>query len=156
MLYLGSWGGCSRSVGSDAFPPRLTLPPAAAPSPPPPRVELTLRTKARAPRGTGAAAAAAAAALAELTEGQAVRGRVKRVEKFGVFVELPEQGGVTGLAHVSELADDFVKDIGALFSVGQRESVWNLAGRLGPGAQDGSRVECRRLGGPGCCSASMH
>ena len=54
---------------------------------------------------------------------QVVRGRVKRVEKFGVFVELgAPHAGVTGLAHVSQLADDFVKDVASLFTLGQSES----------------------------------
>ena len=50
---------------------------------------------------------------------------MKRVEKFGVFVELEARGKsgggkkITGLAHVSELADGFVEDVGKLFPVGQ-------------------------------------
>eukprot|EP00887_Chlorella_sp_A99_P001742 scaffold19.g1742.t1 len=52
-----------------------------------------------------------------------VRGHIKRVEKYGVFVELvPPHAGVSGLAHVSELADEFVKDVASLFSVGQAVS----------------------------------
>jgi rRNA biogenesis protein RRP5 len=70
------------------------------------RVELTLRARRPPP------------SLGDLEEGQVVRGRVRRVEPFGVFVQL-EGGGASGLAHVSELADGFVADVTALFAPGQ-------------------------------------
>ena len=81
------------------------------------RVELTLRKHRPAP------------SLQNLEEGQVVRGRVKRIEKFGVFVELDaaQDGGAAapagpcGLAHLSELADAFVYDPDRLFKVDQRE-----------------------------------
>lgn len=60
--------------------------------------------------------------LDTLEEGQVVRGKVRKVEKFGVFVELDGSGAV-GLAHVSELADGFVKDVAELFKVDQRELI---------------------------------
>ncbi|MFO7152699.1 MAG: S1 RNA-binding domain-containing protein [Bacillota bacterium] len=41
--------------------------------------------------------------------GQIVEGKVTGITKFGAFVELPE--GVTGLVHISEVADGFVKDV---------------------------------------------
>ncbi|KAL4451480.1 hypothetical protein ABPG75_007142 [Micractinium tetrahymenae] len=74
------------------------------------RVDLTLRSRKVGP------------SLGSLEEGQVVRGRVKRLAKFGVFVELEgtEAQGATGLAHVSEVADEYVKDLASLFSPGQR------------------------------------
>ncbi|PRW20900.1 RRP5-like protein [Chlorella sorokiniana] len=72
------------------------------------KVELTLRQRKVGP------------SLESLEEGQVVRGAVKQVAKYGVFVQLEGSPGVTGLAHVSELADDFVKDPAALFNPGQR------------------------------------
>ncbi|MCR4432208.1 MAG: S1 RNA-binding domain-containing protein [Tepidanaerobacteraceae bacterium] len=41
--------------------------------------------------------------------GQIVEGKITGITKFGAFVELP--GGVTGLVHISEVADSFVKDV---------------------------------------------
>ncbi|MCF6097705.1 S1 RNA-binding domain-containing protein [Thermovorax subterraneus] len=41
--------------------------------------------------------------------GQIVEGKVTGITKFGAFVELPE--GVTGLVHISEVADGYVKDV---------------------------------------------
>ena len=52
------------------------------------------------------------------TEGQIVKGTVKRIEKFGVFVAISDSA-LTGMAHVSELCDGFVQDIAKLFKVGQ-------------------------------------
>ncbi|KAK9832620.1 hypothetical protein WJX81_004603 [Elliptochloris bilobata] len=73
------------------------------------RVEVTLRSKG----GAGARLA-----LQDLEVGQVVRGRVKRVERYGVFVEVAG-GTLTGLVHISEAADEYVKDLGQLFSPGQ-------------------------------------
>ena len=53
-----------------------------------------------------------------LAEGSTVRGRVSRVQPFGVFVRLAA-AAVTGMAHVSQLADDFVRDPSELFVPGQ-------------------------------------
>ncbi|KAK9804637.1 hypothetical protein WJX73_002075 [Symbiochloris irregularis] len=54
----------------------------------------------------------------DMAPGHTVRGVVKRVEPFGVFIELSGMG-VTGMAHVSELADDFVKTPADAFQPGQ-------------------------------------
>ncbi len=44
-----------------------------------------------------------------LAVGSIVEGVVTGITKFGAFVELP--GGVTGLVHISEVADAYVKDV---------------------------------------------
>ncbi len=44
-----------------------------------------------------------------LKVGGVVEGVVKGITNFGAFVELP--GGKTGLIHISEVADTYVKDI---------------------------------------------
>lgn len=44
-----------------------------------------------------------------LEVGQIVEGKVTGITKFGAFVELSE--GVTGLVHISEVADSYVKDV---------------------------------------------
>lgn len=41
--------------------------------------------------------------------GNIVEGVVSGITKFGAFVQLP--GGVTGLVHISEVADAYVKDV---------------------------------------------
>lgn len=41
--------------------------------------------------------------------GSIVEGVVTGITSFGAFVELP--GGVTGLVHISEVADTYVKDV---------------------------------------------
>jgi S1 RNA binding domain protein len=42
-----------------------------------------------------------------------VEGVITGITKFGAFVELP--GGATGLVHISEIADEYVKDINDFF-----------------------------------------
>lgn len=41
--------------------------------------------------------------------GSKLEGKVTGITQFGAFIELP--GGVTGLVHISEIADDYVKDV---------------------------------------------
>ncbi|MDD4569381.1 MAG: S1 RNA-binding domain-containing protein [Tepidanaerobacteraceae bacterium] len=41
--------------------------------------------------------------------GQIVEGKVTGITRFGAFVQLSD--GVTGLVHISEVADSFVKDV---------------------------------------------
>ncbi|GAW92236.1 S1 RNA-binding domain-containing protein [Calderihabitans maritimus] len=44
-----------------------------------------------------------------LVVGSIVEGVVTGIARFGAFVELP--GGITGLVHISEIADAYVKDV---------------------------------------------
>ena len=44
-----------------------------------------------------------------LAVGEIHEGVVTGITKFGAFVELP--GGITGLIHISEVADTYVKDV---------------------------------------------
>ncbi|SES43411.1 S1 domain-containing RNA-binding protein [Psychrobacillus sp. OK032] len=48
--------------------------------------------------------------------GSKVQGKVTGITNFGAFVELP--GGSTGLVHISEVADNYVKDINEHLKVG--------------------------------------
>jgi S1 RNA binding domain protein len=41
--------------------------------------------------------------------GQIVEGRITGITRFGAFMEIAQ--GVTGLIHISEVADSFVKDV---------------------------------------------
>lgn len=46
-----------------------------------------------------------------LEVGQIIEGKVTGITAFGAFVQLPE--GKTGLVHISEVAQEYVKDIGS-------------------------------------------
>lgn len=43
--------------------------------------------------------------------GKVVEGKVSAITNFGAFIQLPE--GKTGLVHISEIAEEYVKDINA-------------------------------------------
>ena len=49
-----------------------------------------------------------------------IDGIVKRVESFGVFVQLLNSTRLTGLCHISQASDEFVKDLTTLFSPGDK------------------------------------
>ncbi|MCT2534303.1 S1 domain-containing RNA-binding protein [Aquibacillus koreensis] len=53
--------------------------------------------------------------------GSKLQGKVTGITKFGAFVELP--GGSTGLVHISEVADNYVKDINEYLTVGDQVTV---------------------------------
>ncbi|MBM7662185.1 S1 RNA binding domain protein [Bacillus mesophilus] len=53
--------------------------------------------------------------------GSKVQGKVTGITNFGAFVELP--GGSTGLVHISEVADSYVKDVNDHLTVGDQVEV---------------------------------
>ena len=53
--------------------------------------------------------------------GSKLQGKVTGITNFGAFVELGE--GTTGLVHISEVADNYVKDINEHLSVGDEIKV---------------------------------
>lgn len=53
--------------------------------------------------------------------GSKLQGKVTGITNFGAFVELPE--GQTGLVHISEVADNYVKDINEHLSRGDEVEV---------------------------------
>ncbi|MBM3498538.1 MAG: S1 RNA-binding domain-containing protein [Armatimonadetes bacterium] len=53
--------------------------------------------------------------------GDVVEGKVVKVVKFGVIVEVGE--GKQGLVHISEIADAFVRDVGDYFEEGDSAKV---------------------------------
>ncbi|WP_026693208.1 S1 domain-containing RNA-binding protein [Peribacillus kribbensis] len=53
--------------------------------------------------------------------GSKLQGKVTGITNFGAFVELPE--GSTGLVHISEVADNYVKDINDHLKVGDQVQV---------------------------------
>src|SRR5690606_29156489 len=50
-----------------------------------------------------------------------LQGKVTGITNFGAFVELP--GNITGLVHISEVADNYVKDINEHLKVGDEVQV---------------------------------
>ena len=61
--------------------------------------------------------------------GSKVQGKVTGITKFGAFVELPE--GKTGLVHISEVADSYVKDVNDHLKVGDQVEVKVLSEKEG-------------------------
>jgi S1 RNA binding domain protein len=61
--------------------------------------------------------------------GSKVQGKVTGITKFGAFVELPE--GKTGLVHISEVADSYVKDVNDHLKVGDQVEVKILSEKEG-------------------------
>ncbi len=53
----------------------------------------------------------------DVKEGEKHRGVVTRIETYGVFVRL-ENSDVSGLVHLSECSDEYVKNLGAMFNPG--------------------------------------
>lgn len=53
--------------------------------------------------------------------GQKISGKVTGITNFGAFVALPENQ--SGLVHISEVSDGFVKDINDILSVGDEVTV---------------------------------
>jgi S1 RNA binding domain protein len=53
--------------------------------------------------------------------GSKLQGKVTGITKFGAFVELPDRS--TGLVHISEVADNYVKDINDHLKVGDQVEV---------------------------------
>ena len=55
--------------------------------------------------------------MSKYDKGKIVTGRVTGIEKYGVFVSLDEF--YSGLIHISEISDGFVKDIHDFVNVGE-------------------------------------
>lgn len=81
--------------------------------------------------------------LGDLQEGQTVSGRVRRVEAYGIFITLVGSG-VTGLCHISEVADEKVTDLPGQFHPGQ-------GGQL-----KASPIMAHILDGPKCIMLCKH
>ncbi len=53
--------------------------------------------------------------------GSILEGVVSGVTNFGAFIQLP--GGITGLVHISEIAEEYVKDVNQFLKTNDRVSV---------------------------------
>lgn len=56
-----------------------------------------------------------------IEEGAILEGTVANIAKFGAFIQLPK--GKTGLVHISEIADTYIKDISNYLSERQKVMV---------------------------------
>ena len=56
-----------------------------------------------------------------ITVGSIIEGKVTRITAFGVFVDLGN--GISGLVHISEVANAYVRDINEYLSVGDEVKV---------------------------------
>ena len=56
-----------------------------------------------------------------ISKGQILKGKVTGVTKFGAFVAL--ESGETGLVHISEVADTYVKEVSDFLAVGDEVKV---------------------------------
>ena len=54
-------------------------------------------------------------------KGQILSGNVSGITKFGAFIQL--ENGDTGLVHISEVADSYVKDVNEFLKVGDEVKV---------------------------------
>ena len=75
------------------------------------QMEMTLRSDAR-DKGS----------VTSVSEGDVVTGRITRLEKYGAFCYIEEKK-LTGLIHISELGEDFVKTVASVVSVGDQVQV---------------------------------
>ncbi len=74
----------------------------------------------------------------ELTVGAVLEGKVKSIREFGAFIALPEN--MTGLVHISEVANSYVSDIHQHLTEGQEVKVMVL------GTEDGKvKLSIKRL-----------
>ena len=55
--------------------------------------------------------------MSKFYKGEIAKGCVTGIEKYGIFVSLDEY--YSGLIHISEISDDFVKDINSVASIGE-------------------------------------
>jgi S1 RNA binding domain protein len=53
--------------------------------------------------------------------GSKLEGKVTGITHFGAFIELPD--GVTGLVHISEIADNYVKDVNEFLKINDTVTV---------------------------------
>lgn len=60
--------------------------------------------------------------MAEVEVGAIVKGKVTGLKPFGAFVDLED--GRNGLVHISQVADDYIKDINDYLEVGQEVKVF--------------------------------
>jgi len=78
-----------------------------------------------------------------ISEGQIVEGRVTTITSFGAFVKF--DSGETGMIHISEIAEDYVRDIRDYLQEGQIVRCKSL----GPGKDGKLSLSIKRLNSDG-------
>ena len=73
--------------------------------------------------------------------GSKLQGKVTGITNFGAFVELP--GGQTGLVHISEVSDSYVKDVHEHLKVGDEVEVKVL--QIEPDGKIGLSIKRQRI-----------
>ncbi|EDQ93027.1 uncharacterized protein MONBRDRAFT_22368, partial [Monosiga brevicollis MX1] len=76
------------------------------------RLEMSLKKSDVDPSGT------TLLRIDTLEQGQHVTGVIKRVESYGVFIVIDDSANLTGMAHISECADQRIEDLNKLYSAG--------------------------------------
>ena len=94
----------------------------------------------------------------ELTVGSVVEGKVKTINNYGAFIALPEN--MTGMVHISEVANTYVSDIRQHLTEGQDVKVMVIGNENGkinlsikrleprPQRPQGGRTDMHRTGAP--------
>lgn len=92
-----------------------------------------------------------------LKVGEIVEAEVAKITDFGAFVKIYGRG--TGLIHISQISDDFVKEVSEHLKVGDRVRARVI--KLGPGKKidltmKGLRADSQRAkSGPACRQAGF-
>ncbi|MBL7091992.1 MAG: S1 RNA-binding domain-containing protein [Candidatus Omnitrophica bacterium] len=81
---------------------------------------------------------------AELNLGDIVEAEITRITDFGAFVEI--NGRNSGLIHISQISDSFVKDVNKYLKVGNRVKARVI--KLGPGNKIDLSLRLREKGRP--------
>ena len=79
----------------------------------------------------------------ELTVGSVLEGKVKSITNFGAFIALPDN--MTGLVHISEVANSYVSDIRQHLTEGQDVKVMVIGTENGKINLSIKRLEAKRL-----------
>jgi len=80
----------------------------------------------------------------ELNLGDIVEAEITRIADFGAFVKI--NGRNSGLIHISQISDSFVKDVNKYLKVGDRVKARVI--KLGPGNKIDLSLRLREKGGP--------
>ena len=56
--------------------------------------------------------------LQDLQPGRQLQGQVKKVESYGLFIILSHSNNLSGLCHISEVSEEFIQDLKALYKPG--------------------------------------
>lgn len=55
--------------------------------------------------------------MSEYKKGELVKGQVSGIEKYGIFINIDQY--YNGLIHISEISDDFIRDVNDYVNIGE-------------------------------------